>query len=238
MSSENFERSFGDWIHPVQRQNLSDTAYQALRNALMGGQLAPGQKLHLRPISQRFNISVTPMREALFRLVAEKALDMEANGTVVVSSLTVAQLIEIRQIRKYLEGTSAETAASIITTSEIDKLEEIHNEIAEAQQIQDFDKAINLNTKFHLELCKAAKMPVTYEMVENLFVRCGPILSYLYERGVPSVLSVESTHPHIHVIEALKQRNGVAASREIRNDIEVGGKHLLNYVMQDNIKII
>ena len=45
MSSENFERSFGDWIHPVQRQNLSDTAYQALRNALMGGATCTRSKI-------------------------------------------------------------------------------------------------------------------------------------------------------------------------------------------------
>lgn len=232
MSSRNSLDAFGDWIQPIQRQNLSETAYTVLRDALMRGQLKPGEKLQLRPISRHFNISVTPMREALFRLIAEKALDMETNGTVVVPSLNVSQLIEIRMIRKLLEGAAAEAASNEIKTHEINKMELIHKQIVDCQKALNYNEAVNLNTEFHLLLCRASRLPITYEMVENLWIRCGPILSHLYDGGVPVGLDATPVHPHLLVIRALKKRDGAAARKAICDDIENGGKHLLAYVAQ------
>ena len=51
----------GDWITPIERENLRDRAYTTIRNALMRGQLKPGERLRLRPLSERFGISLTPM---------------------------------------------------------------------------------------------------------------------------------------------------------------------------------
>ena len=104
-----------DWAKPIERENLSDRAYTTIRNALMRGQLKPGERLRLRPLSERFGISLTPMREALLRLVFERAMTFDERGTVVVPSLTLAQLQEIRSIRMDLEGKAAASAAAHVT---------------------------------------------------------------------------------------------------------------------------
>ena len=217
------------WIRPIAKANLSDQAYSVLREALMRGQLKPGEQMRLRPMSARFGISPTPMREALLRLVFERALVLDGRGTATVPHLTVAQLLEIRAIRVDLEGNAADAAARLATPEQIDALMDIHEQIMACHKSGDFARAIDLNTQFHLALCRLGALPITYDLVENLWARCGPILSHLYDAGVPENWS---PHPHTRVIAALTRRDGPAARDGIRQDIIEGGKGLLDHVRQ------
>lgn len=215
-----------DWVQPIVKENLSDRAYSDLRQALMRGQLRPGALLRLRPMSARFGISATPMREALLRLVSEKALTLDARGTVVVPTLTLDQLLEIRAVRTDLEGRAAAAAARFASKQEIDGLEAIHRQISQCHLSQQFEKAVDLNTEFHLGLCRLGRMPIVYDIVEGLWVRCGPILSHLYDAGLPDW----EPHPHLRVIAALRADDGEGARDAIREDIERGGQGLLTHV--------
>src|SRR5690625_2897767 len=187
-----------DWVQPIVKESLGDLAYRAIRDNLMRGHLRPGSKLRLRPLSARFGVSPTPMREALMRLVSEKALTLDGRGTVVVPTLTLDQLLEIRAIRVDLEGRSAAAAAELASDDEIDSLAAIHDRIADCHQREDFDAAVDLNTEFHLELCRLGRLPIVHEVVEGLWVRCGPILSHLYDAGIPADWD---PHPHLRVIQ-------------------------------------
>ncbi|MDZ5699761.1 GntR family transcriptional regulator [Chelativorans sp. M5D2P16] len=213
-------------MRPIAKENLSERAYAQLRSALMHGQLKPGERLLLRPMSERFGISATPMREALLRLVSEKALALDARGTVVVPTLTLEQLLEIRSIRLDLEGRAAAEAARIASSEAITELEEIHARISECHRTGAFARAVNLNTAFHLQLCESGKLPIVLEIVERLWVRCGPILSHLYDAGVPDW----EPHPHLRIIAALRARDPEGARAGIQEDIERGGKGLLDHV--------
>ncbi len=216
-----------DWVKPLARENLSDRAYLALRDALMRGQLKPGERMRLRPMSARFGISPTPMREALLRLVVERAMVVDSRGTVTVPTLTLDELLEIRSIRVDLEGNTAAAAALRARPEEIAELEAIHAQITECHDAGTFEKAVDLNTEFHLALCRLGARPITYDLVEGLWVRCGPILSHLYDAGIPSNWH---PHPHLRVIDALKARDPEAAREGIRIDIEAGGQGLLDHV--------
>ncbi|MEW5423285.1 GntR family transcriptional regulator [Amorphus sp. 3PC139-8] len=212
-----------DWGGSISRESLSEQAYQGVRDALMHGKLRPGQKLQLRPLSKRFGISATPMREALLRLVSKEALTLDARGTVVVPQLFTSQLQEIRDLRMDLEGRCAASAAQKATDAEIAALEQIHANIIEQHQSGgDLLQAVHLNTEFHLKLCSMARLPITLEIVEGLWMRCGPILSHLYDRGSP----FSGTHPHEQVIHALKSGDANEAEQAIRYDIVHGGKGL------------
>jgi len=214
-----------DWVRPIVKESLSERAYRELRVALMRGQLRPDTRLRLRPLSARFGISATPMREALLRLVSEKALALDARGSVVVPRLALDQLLEIRAIRTDLEGRAA-AAAIASPAGEIDALEAIHVQISQCHASRDFAQAVNLNTEFHLSLCRLGRMPILYEIVELLWVRCGPILSHLYDDGVPDW----EPHPHRRIIDALRRGDSDTARDAVREDIERGGSGLFAHV--------
>jgi DNA-binding GntR family transcriptional regulator len=87
---------------------LTDRAYAQLREALMGGAFSPGQKITIRTIAAALGVSPTPARDALGRLVAERALESGPNRTVFVPRLTVPRLREIYRLRFALEVMAAE----------------------------------------------------------------------------------------------------------------------------------
>ncbi|CAH1652940.1 DNA-binding GntR family transcriptional regulator [Chelatococcus asaccharovorans] len=220
----------GDWVQPIVKENLSERAYTDLRAALMRGRLRPGERLRLRPMSVRFGISATPMREALLRLVGEKALALDARNSVVVPTLTLEQLQEIRAIRTDLEGRAAAAAALVATADEIETLVAIHAQISECHASRSFVQAVDLNTEFHLTFCRMARLPILYDIVEGLWVRCGPILSHLYDEGLPDW----EPHPHLRLISALRERDPDKARAASREDIERGGQGLLVHVREAN----
>lgn len=214
------------WETPLPRENLGDRAYCAIRDALMAGQLKPGEKLLLRPLSQKFGISATPMREALLKLVSKEALSLDGRGTAVVPRLTAAQLKEIHAIRMMLEGYAASQAAQSASAEQIDMLAGIHDRLADAQSKRDFASAVHLNTEFHLYLCQISQCAITLEIVEALWMRCGPILSHLYDDGLP----FPETHPHTIVLDALREQDSKAARAAIERDIKYGGRVLYKAV--------
>ena len=214
-----------DWANPVPRGSLADHAFEAVRNALMRGQIPPGARLSLRPLSKRFGISATPMREALLRLESTGAVELNARGTAVVPHLTRAQLDEIRAIRLDLEGRTAIAAVERATGDGIAGLEQIQAGIVDAQQRGAYAEAIDLNTRFHIALCRLGGMPIMLDIVENLWVRCGPILSHLYDDGIPQW----DPHPHSMVIDGLHARDAAAVRRAIEFDILNGGSGLLRH---------
>ena len=221
------ESGGSEWIKPIQRQSLSENAYINLREALMEGRMKPGDELPLRPISRSFGISATPMREALLRLVTEHALEMDGRGRISVPHLSRATLLEVRRIRLFLEGNAAREAALHARPEAVDALEQIHIDLSAAQDAGDFPRAVGLNTKFHLKLCEIAALPVSHEVVSNLWVRCGPLLSHLYDRGVPDNWD---PHPHVRIVAAIRAKDPEAAYAALLHDIEGGGAGLLAHV--------
>jgi DNA-binding GntR family transcriptional regulator len=155
--------------------------------------------------------------------VSERALSLDARGTVIEPRLTLDQFLEIRTIRMDLEGRASGRAAELASEAEISALAAIHDKIAQCHQSQDFVRAIGLNTRLHLELCRLGRMPVLLEIVESLCVRCGPLLSHLYDAGLPGW----EPHSDLRVIAALRNRSADVAADAIRQDIEHGGRGAL-----------
>ena len=204
------------WARPIARENLNDRAYLAIREALTSGHLMPGETLRLRPMSARFGISVTPMREAFIRLVSEKALAFDARGTVVVPELTRAEMTEIGAIRADLEGRDAAEAALRASPAAIDALEAIHRRIVALHAAGDYPGAVQVNSQFHLELCRMSEGPILLELVEGLWVRTGPTLWHADAARAPRW----RPGPHEDLIAALRARDPDAARAAMRIDVD------------------
>jgi DNA-binding GntR family transcriptional regulator len=210
----------------VSRESLSDRAYQEIRTALMRSRLKPGERLLLRPLSAQLGLSATPVREALLRLVSEQALVLGERGTVKVPVLDKVSLLEIRDLRVDLEGRAAARAAEIRTDDEIAALERIHGGIVAACDSGRFQTAVELNERFHFALCAMGRLPIVYQFVASLWMRCGPILSHLYDNGVMEW----DVHPHVRIVDGLRRQDSHAVRQAVMEDIVRGGRELLLFV--------
>lgn len=203
----------------IDRANLSETAYRRIRAALMSGQYRPGERLRLAELSEQFGVSITPVREAIFRLVSEGALAMRAATAISVPVLTVRELQEIQLTRVLLEGALAERAAALVSASGVEALEATHRAFVRAWG-RDPHEASRHNRDFHFALAAAGDMPIVMAVIEKMWTMMGPSIHMLHTGLKPRRVSVE-THPHWAVLEALRRGDGAAAREAIQEDIRL-----------------
>ncbi len=207
-------------LQPVNKGNLSEQVYAAVRNALMDGKYEPGERLTISGLASELGVSITPVRETIFRLVSERALEMKAATAIHVPEISADQLREIQTIRMLLEGKAAEVAASKVTPKQFAKLEETHKAFQETAAKNPM-KAAYLNREFHFALMEIAEMPMLYATVENMWTLMGPLLR-IYHVEAPSRDLTSGRHGHFDVLQALKERDGAMAQKAIQDDISLG----------------
>ncbi len=103
-------------------QSLASRAHERIREAIVAGTLAPGQRISERGLAQALDISAQPVREALRRLEAEGMVESRPRSGTYVADLSPARLIEIGLIRAVLEGLAAALAARRATAADREAL--------------------------------------------------------------------------------------------------------------------
>jgi DNA-binding GntR family transcriptional regulator len=212
---------------PVQSQSLSDRVYRQLRDHLMRGILKPDQRLRLREVAVALGTSETPVREAVFQLVRDGALELKPHHYIRVRRLTVAQYLEIRDIRLLLEPLAAERALDNLDAAAIEELTEAHQRLISAEAAKDPEAAIRANFEFHFGLYWRSGMPELIELLESLWMRVGPMLNLLYPHGHPHY---DVRHQHENVLDALRLRDRGGLTKAIRDDMLEGGRNFLRHL--------
>jgi DNA-binding GntR family transcriptional regulator len=194
---------------------LHDGIYAALRRALIAGDLVPGQIFSIRTLAERFGTSLIPVRDALKRLVAERALAMLPNRTFCVPKMTRQRFQELLQVRLNLETMLTRRAAEAITTGEIQALDNINAEMQDAVPADDLKRYLEANQRFHFFLYGAARSDVTFPIVESLWMQVGPFLN-----GVFTATGVRNARDnHTEILKALRRRDSVAAANAMASDL-------------------
>lgn len=205
---------------PISRENLSTQLYNNLRTSLMDGQYAPGQRLTISGIAEEYGTSITPVREAIFRLVSERALEMRAATSVQVPDLSPSSLREVQRIRLELEGLAAYRAAELITKDELAALKTINKDFIKAAG-NDPEKASLLNRDFHFAILRLAQMPILEGICENMWVLMGPFLRTFHDRMPVRQLSSDN-HKHYDLIAALEAGDPERSRLSMQEDIRWG----------------
>jgi DNA-binding GntR family transcriptional regulator len=170
---------------------------------------------------------VTPVREACFRLVSERALELRSGRFINVPDLTRSRYLQIRTIRMALEGLAAELAVDHVQKDDIDELENLQRRFARADTAGKATEAMRLNREFHFGVYRLSKMEMLTEQIESLWVSMGPILNVFYNAVENEYVGAEE---HLNLIEAFRKRNRKAARKAIEQDILRGGENLLKFL--------
>lgn len=204
----------------VATDNLSSRVYAQLRSALMDGDFTPGERLRIKDLAQQLGTSITPVREAVFRLVSERALELKAATAVHVPILAADDLRQIQFIRLELEGAAAARACELITPEQIKRLERLQEGFVKAVA-HDAHEGSRINREFHFELLAAAQMPLLTAVVENMWVMMGPLLT-TFHKNVSKRQVTGKGHNHYGVIRGLKKGDATAVREAIQEDIRWG----------------
>lgn len=213
-------------FQPAEHRTLHDHAYAQMRNALMTGRFEPGQKITIRGLSGALGISPTPVREAVRRLAAEGAIEMQPNAWMKIPLLSAEALRELRDIRTALEGLATERAASRITADEVAALHEIDDSIRALRGTGDIKSMIVRIHRFHHSVYAAARMPALTQMIEGLWLRSGPYVNLLFT----GYTKEERGRLRAKTLAALDRRDAARARASMEADVGRALDYLIDYV--------
>ena len=148
-------------------QTLSEQTYQALVSMIMTHELAGGQVIEERPMSKMLNVSRTPLKIALSRLLGEGLTTRLSNGLYVVNVPSTEDYLQILEVRRLLEAHAAERAA---TSFPADVSKRLRERIAEllADETKDLQARYALDDWFHDEIAKAAQNGQLEQMIGDI----------------------------------------------------------------------
>jgi DNA-binding GntR family transcriptional regulator len=220
-------------LRPVVRETLQTKVYAELRRAIMGGALVPGETITLRGLAEIFGTSITPAREAVNRLIAERALVMLKNRSVIVPQMTRARFEDLTTMRVLLEQQAARVATGRLDTAGMRELQHQNARLVDRLAAGDRHGALAANRDFHFTIYHAAKSDVFSHVIEGLWLQVGPFLVFSMEAAGPRWTTVH----HLEVIEAFQARKPAAAARAIAADINETAQQLLKIGIFSNDQV-
>ncbi|WP_353171610.1 GntR family transcriptional regulator [Paracandidimonas soli] len=207
------------FLLPVEKNNLSDLAYQSLKQALLSGRFQPGERLVLRDVAADLQISLTPVRDAINHLIAERVLDRGPGGQkggATVPRLDAEQFRQLMLLRADLESRLAEAAARHIDPDEIGLLQQTVEKMREAIDRPNKNTYLDMHRRFHFSLYAHARMDVVLDITETLWLRCGPALNAVLSDYVPNL---KRRDYHGEAVEWLRKGDPAKVAESIRRDV-------------------
>lgn len=136
--------------------NDPQTIRELLEDAIVNGEYSPGDKLDPLELSQQFNCSRTPVREALQALEHSGLVEIRAKRGTFVTLLSIADLIERFQVMAELEGMAAKLATRSVTTELLEHIDRARLQCEEFEAIGDADGYYHANATFHARIYDAS----------------------------------------------------------------------------------
>jgi DNA-binding GntR family transcriptional regulator len=211
---------------PTQRRPLADSqamhdrVYEDIRQALITGRIAPGGGVSLRGLAAQLGVSPMPVRDAVRRLVAERALAINpANKRLLVPALTASRLEQLAQARAWIEPELAARAAPLADAGLVRRLGAIDKDLDEALRAGDVDGYMAANHAFHFALYERSGADVLLSMAAGLWLQIGPFMRVVFGRLGTVSLPADR---HEQAIAALKARDADAARVAIAADLSEG----------------
>jgi DNA-binding GntR family transcriptional regulator len=148
--------------------------YETLAEQIIKGELKPGERLDERDLAERFEVSRTPVREALRGLQERGLVESMPRRGVVVATISLDQLQELFEAQCELEALCARRATESMTTMERKELELLHEHCAVQAAGDDYQAYLDANSQFHAAIARGTHNPVLITMLGDLRDRLAP----------------------------------------------------------------
>ncbi|MEP3279432.1 MAG: GntR family transcriptional regulator [Stappiaceae bacterium] len=201
-------------IAKINQSKLRENVYFALRDAFTRGEFAPGDSVSLRGLADQLGTSMTPVREAVRRLVAEGALIDTPSRTLMVPAFDARRMEDLKKARLALEALVLDQTMDRISEETITALETILSSPGSTGQKPDLQK----NYEFHFTLYRSSDSDVLLPLIEALWLQYGAYLNLVIHHE--NVMEIEEHAFHLKIIEALRSNDRAAAHAALAKDIE------------------
>ena len=195
----------------------SDMVTDALRELITDRQLSPGTPLRQRDLAEQFDVSYTPVREALRRLESEGLVATDVHRGATVARTESEEIEENYRILAVLEALAGTLAVSKMTVDDLTEIEDLYRQVAACHP--DDGRLAELNRQFHFRIYECARSPMLLTLMRLLW-RSFP---YGPQSGRPHQ---ESVRQHAQLVKALKRRDEQQVAAIIQEHVLGSIKHL------------
>ncbi|MFE7075134.1 GntR family transcriptional regulator [Streptomyces sp. NPDC057620] len=200
----------------------TDWAYQQLREWILNGRLAPGQRLSQEGLAGELGISRGPLRDALSRLATEHLVVDRPHQKWIVAEVSLADARDVYNGRAALEGMLAAAAAQAAEEDRLARcadLDNLMNEQAEAADQADTAYLRRLDRAFHDTVYALAAMPASLSALNHLRARSDRYIALYLSDASRAHASIEE---HTRILAALRSGDAERASLLTRDHV-LGG---------------
>lgn len=205
-------------------KSMREKVYDTLKQMIIDGVIKPGERIIETEYSNKFQISRTPIREAIRMLELEGLVESQTTGGVIVKTLTREEISEIYKIRIALESLIIEEIIKKINNQDIKKLEKVLKNTKKAFEVKDIEKVFSLFTEFNQILYDIASLPKVTGMINNINLYLKRFRKLSIDN--PS-RKEEAFEDHVQILEAIK-------NKELSTAISINRMHLeksMNFIL-------
>ena len=196
---------------------LRDVVFHTLRQAILKGELKPGERLMEVALAQRMGVSRTPVREAIRKLELEGLVTMAPRRGAQVANITEKDLNDVLEVRIALENMAIEKACSRITPEVLEALKKAEKTFEKEMRGGDLVRMAEADEAFHGIIYQASDNRRLIQVVNNLREQIYRYrLEYLKEEEYRKQLAAE----HNALITALSKRDTIRAQEIAFSHIE------------------
>jgi DNA-binding GntR family transcriptional regulator len=208
----------------VERTLLRDTAYEAIRDAIVRGDFAPGAVVSNAAVAEQLGLSRAPVRDALARLADEGLVETKPQSYTRVTQLVPKEVRDAAAVVRAMHELATRTAVPLLTASHIQAMREANGRFEAAIQAGDVDAAIDSDDELHGVLVRMSGNRAVAATIE----RYMPLILRLERRHFSSARARRSVQRHDKLIAA-------CAAGDVDRAIQVTAKiwHSLEDVADD-----
>lgn len=196
---------------------LRDVVFQTLRQAILKGELEPGERLMEIQLAERLGVSRTPVREAIRKLELEGLVVMVPRKGAEVASITEKNVQDVLEVRKALEELAVTLACQRMDESQFKQFDEQNHIFEEALKANDFMEIAKQDIDFHEMIYTAAGNERLQQMLNNLQEQ---MYRYHIEYRKDEKQRNKLVQEHQEIAEAIQTRNVERAKSAIRLHID------------------
>ncbi len=196
---------------------IHEAVYRSLRSKIMFGEIEPGRVFSIRGLATEFKVSMTPIREATRRLVAEGALTMSNSGRISAPLNNSIRREELLSIRLLLEPELAVRAVPRVHSALIERLSLMKQLILKMIKTENSEGYIRTNIEFHKTLYLRAQAPAMLALLETVWLQSGPTMAVTVKKD----LNKFSTSYHSDILSALRVGNRIDLVQSIKDTISI-----------------
>lgn len=195
-----------------------EQVYRRLKAQILFGELAPGQAVTIQGLTESLGAGMTPVREAIRRLISDGALVFQGNRRVSVPLLTREDVEELIYVRKSIESELTRRATRQMDPDTLARLAEIDGHLDAAIEAGDVGGYLERNHEFHELIYARAGAPIMTDLADRLWLRFGPSLRVVCGRFGTQNLPDR----HKDMLRALEAGDAEAAAHAMEQDVEQG----------------